>query len=105
MVEVWINWSLEERTQEQRDKLQSCFTEWQNTDLGKTQFVIGLTPAVERVMYSEPDMFFYVNGPDKPRADAHAQAARRFFEQNGYKTTPNFPSCHVAKPNERKPFR
>ncbi|EJP62638.1 b-ZIP transcription factor IDI-4 [Beauveria bassiana ARSEF 2860] len=45
MVEVWINWSLEERTQEQRDKLQSCFTEWQNTDLGKTQFVIGLTPA------------------------------------------------------------
>ncbi|KAM3540072.1 hypothetical protein ARSEF1564_006988 [Beauveria bassiana] len=83
MVEVWINWSLEERTQEQRDKLQSCFTEWQNTDLGKTQFVIGLTPAVERVMYSEPDMFFYVNGPDKPRADAHAQAARRFFEQNG----------------------
>ncbi|KAM0741157.1 hypothetical protein ACQRIT_004014 [Beauveria bassiana] len=50
MVEVWINWSLEERTQEQRDKLQSCFTEWQNTDLGKTQFVIGLTPVVERVM-------------------------------------------------------
>ncbi|KAM3549772.1 hypothetical protein MY1884_008581 [Beauveria asiatica] len=59
MVEVWINWSLEERTQEQQDKLQSCFTEWQNTDLGKTQFVIGLTSAVQRVMYSEPDMFFY----------------------------------------------